>query len=182
MDKQIDRFQVARSYLAADKARETARNISIPNAQRVSVFRSISSSFDSIKDEELADLVTDEDRLNRLYGHSWIEKNIDLKYVGGWPQVGDLEKDWCQGSVVDVARQVSLNRDAGKQHVQRIYEMIPIIEEILTLFPPILVQGGEIRQEDDLLFLPFDADDGSHRCIAAVLAGRKKIHAYVGAM
>ena len=60
--------------------------------------------------------------------------------------------------------------------------MVTIIDDILDFFPPILVQGGEIRKTLDLLFLPFDVDDGSHRCIAAVLSRKKFINAYVGVM
>jgi len=178
MDKLIDHFQVTRSYLAANEAKER-----IPSANnKFKMFEDVLSLFNNIEDRELAGLVADKDRLKRLIGHSWFEKEVELKYVGGWPQIGDLEKDWCQGSVVDVARQVVIHRDSGKKQITQIYEMIPIIDEILALFPPILVQGGEIRHGGDLLFLPFDVDDGSNRCVAAVLAGKNKIKAYVGAM
>jgi hypothetical protein len=178
MDKRIDQYQVIRNYLAANEAKEEVSSVN--NVAKY--FEDILSTLNGIEDEKLAVLVTDKDRLKRLAGHSWFEKVVGLEYVGGWPQIGDLEEDWCQGSVVDVANQVTINRDSGKRHIKILYEMVPIIDEVLTSFPPILVQGGEIRRDDNLLFLPFDADDGSHRCIAAVLAGKKRVKAYVGMM
>jgi len=177
MDEQINHFQIIRNYLAANEAKDI-----FIEGNKIKSFEDILSAFNNIEDKKLTDLVADKDRLKRFFGHSWFEKEVDLKYIGGWPQVGDLEKDWCQGSVIDIASQVSINRNSGKRHIKKIYEMVPIIDEILASFPPILVQGGEIRRGNDLLFLPFDADDGSHRCIAAVLAGRDRIKAYVGIM
>lgn len=182
MDDPCDHSHIIRTYLAADKVRQLARDTSIPAEEKMEVFRKVSSSFDDIEGEELGDLVLDKARLARLMNHTWFRREIELKYIGGWPGIGDLEKEWSQGSVVDIANQVHINRNSGKRHIKRIYEIIPIIDEVLALFPPIIVQGGEIREKSNLLFLPFDADDGSHRCIAAVLSGKDRIDAYVGMM
>ena len=129
MDKLIDHFQVTRSYLAANEAK---KRISSAN-NKINMFEDVLSLFNNKEDEKLVDLVTDKDRLKRLTGHSWFEKEVELKYVGSWPQIGDLEKDWCQGSVLDVAHQIAIHRNSGKKQITQIYEMIPIIDEVLAL-------------------------------------------------
>jgi hypothetical protein len=109
-------------------------------------------------------------------------KKVELKYIGTWPGTGDLPVEWCQLSVVDAASIIQENKDKCKnlKSVKRIFSIQENIDTVLKYFYPILIPGGDIRKNSNCLFLPFDADDGSHRLIAAALSGRKSVLAYVG--
>ena len=181
MQQYVDTMQVIKSYLAANEAKEIYGK-KFSDFNKIKFFKKQFNKINKLNLEELTKLVDDKHRLKRFMGHKWFVEEVRLKYAGGWPRIGDLDKDWCQGSVVDVAKQVVINKDDQGESLKKIFEILPIIDDVLELFPPVFVQGGEIRHEHNLLCLPFDADDGSHRCIAAVLSGKRKIKAYVGLM
>lgn len=123
--------------------------------------------------------VHDKNRLNRIFEHRWFLQIVPLKYIGTWPGVGDLPTEWSAFSVLDIGKRIR-SVDKTLHSIQKIYSMIPYINEILHTLPPILVMGGEIRDINKSLLMPFDADDGSHRCIAAALNGVKEVKCYVG--
>lgn len=128
----------------------------------------------------LKSMVKDKQRLERFLGHKWFIRDVELKYVGCWPTTGDLPAEWCQLSVLDTANLVRRHKDNNFESIRRINGIAGIIEIVSKRLCPILVPGGEIRKGGELLFLPLDADDGSHRLIALALTGRKKVLAYVG--
>ena len=130
--------------------------------------------------QELSNSIKDKYRLERFLNHRWYLREVELKYIGGWPKIGDLPKKWCVGSVVDVARQIKQNADENLNSINTIKSMRRLINDILTFFPPILISGGEIRGKDNIMHLPLDSDDGSHRCIAATLEGKTTITTYIG--
>ncbi|OGC49660.1 hypothetical protein A2W32_04975 [candidate division WWE3 bacterium RBG_16_37_10] len=86
----------------------------------------------------------DKNRLSRLLEHRWFLQTVPLKYIWTWPGVGDLPKDWCTLSVIDISKRLESITET-LHSVQKIYSMIPHINEILYLLPPILVMGSEIR-------------------------------------
>lgn len=182
MNYPINILEVIRSFLAANEAKRVALLLKDKGLSPEEYFQKVLLSLKRTDEESLRKMVSDKRRLERFFSHRWFKKQVALKYIGGWPHIGDLSKEWCQGSVVDVAHQVSSHKDFNCSSIKRIEGITTIIDEVLSFFPPILVQGGEIRKERNLLYLPFDADDGSHRCVAAVLAGKKTIKAYIGVM
>ncbi|MBU0535122.1 MAG: hypothetical protein ABIJ82_03015 [Patescibacteria group bacterium] len=123
--------------------------------------------------------VHDKNRLSRIFKHRWFLQIVPLKYIGVWPGVGDLPKEWSAFSVLDISKRLE-GTNKTLHSVQKIYSMIPYINEILYLLPPILVMGSEIRDINNNQLMPFDADDGSHRCIAAALNGVEEVKCYVG--
>lgn len=180
-DHPVKSEDVMRSFLASNESKNISEIVSSKDK-----IKKINFIHDSWKDKDLdflCDKIDYAPRLKRFLGFTWFKKNVDLKNIGGWyldGAVGDLPDEWCQGSVVDIANRISQNKDFKSKSITKIYQMVPIIDSILENFPPILVNGGTIRKSDDLLFLPFDADDGSHRSIAAVLAGKEGITVFVG--
>ena len=129
-------------------------------------------------------MVKDPLRAARYANCNWYLQEIELADMGGWlgheHATGDLRREWCQGSVVDTAYEVSKHKEMELRSIKKLKAMVPIIDIILDFFPPILIAGGEIRKANDIKHLPFDVDDGSHRCIAAALSGKNAIRAYVG--
>ncbi len=123
--------------------------------------------------------VHDKNRLNRILKHRWFLQIVQLRYIGTWPGVGDLPKEWTALSATDISKRLD-STNKTLHSVQKIYSMMPYINEILDLLPPILVMGGEIRDINNDLLMPFDVDDGSHRCIAAALSGIEEVKCYVG--
>lgn len=183
MSKVVSNSEVMRNFLAANQAKEISNTWAMKQAAQPRIyFQEVLQSLSQLDENKLKSSFKDKYRLKRFLGHHWFLKRVALKYVGGWPHVGDIPRGWCQGSVVDFANQIIQHPNITSKSLERISSMVRIIDDILEFFPPVLVQGGEIRAEHNLLFLPFDVDDGSHRCIAAVLSGKKTISAYVGAM
>jgi len=173
-------YEVMRSFLAANIAKGVFQSQQYPDnlRRRLNEITALSLQWDNKTVEQM---VKDRHRLDRFLGLRWFRKEILLKYIGGWPYIGDLPRGWCQGAVTDVAHFLAEHSDFNSKSQKRIQAMVPIIDEVLRFFPPILVSGGELRHGPEFLFLPFDVDDGSHRCIAAVLAEKESITAFVGA-
>lgn len=172
-------YEVMRSFLAANIAKGVFRPQQHPDDLRRRLNEIIALSL-RWNDATVEQMVEDRRRLERFLGHRWVKKEVLLKYIGGWPHVGDIPQEWCQGAVTDVAHVITDHPDFFSKSQERIQAMVPIIDEVLRFFPPILVLGGELRRGSEFLFLPFDIDDGSHRCIAAALAGKESVAAFVG--
>lgn len=183
ISKKVVTGEVIRSFLAADQAKGIDKTWRAGRAEQQRMYFKKAVKFLSrCSENDLEKLVRDKHRLKRFLGHRWFLRRVALKHVGGCPHIGDISRKWCQGSVVDVANQITLHSNIEKESLKKISSMITIIDDILEFFPPVLVQGGEIRENLHFLSLPFDADDGSHRCVAAALSGKKFINAYVGVM
>jgi len=181
MSHPIHTSEAIKRFLASNEAKKVGlSHYKMSNSNRY--FQKVVSSYNQIEEDRLKEMVNSKERLRRFLKYRWFEKRIALKDMGGWPYIGDLPREWCKGSIVNVAHQISIHKDMKCKSIRKIENMLIIIDDILDFFPPILVQGGEIRKERGLLSLPFDVDDGSHRCIAAVLSKRRIIKAYVGVM
>lgn len=167
--------EVVRHFLVSEMAKDHTIN-------HDGEFEIALEKYKHVPQAELFSLVKDRERLQRFTEHSWTTEDVELRYIGAWPTVGDLPEAWCQLSVVDIANLIKENLDSCKdlESVQKILDIQKNIDRVLQYFYPILVSGGEIRNDTHLQFLPFDADDGSHRLIATALAGRKTVLAYVG--
>lgn len=140
------------------------------------------SEFSYLPEKIMIDRITGPVRRKNLLQQSWAIEEVALKYIGSYPKIGDLPKDWCQASVVDTAKFVRENPDCVNQYesVRRIYQIQPHLKIISKYLLPILLPGGEIRKDSKLLTLPFDSDDGNHRLVAAALSGVETTLAYVG--
>lgn len=138
--------------------------------------------FYSLSEKELARRIRDKIRQKNFLGQSWTVEEVPLKYIGGYPRIGDLPQEWCQSSIVDTAKFIRENPDCVNQYesAHRIYQIRPHLKIISKYLLPVLLPGGEIRKSDKLLSLPYDSDDGNHRLVAAVLAGKETVLAYVG--
>lgn len=135
----------------------------------------------ALSEKELFHRIKDRVRRKNILQQSWTVEEVPLKYIGGYPQIGDLPPEWCQSSIVDTAKFVNQNRGSMMHNsVRRVIQIQPHIDIILKYLFPILLPGGEIRKSDKLLSLPFDSDDGNHRLVAAALAGKETVLAYVG--
>ncbi len=180
MDNPVETAEVIKSFLAANSAK--AIESRKQKGDLAKYFEDQYASLRGISEKELLRRIKDKNRRKRIQRHRWFKRVVPLKYIGGWPRVGDLPRDWCWGSPIDIAERLKDNPGGSFRSAERVFDMVPNIKIILEYFPPILVQGGEVRKNKDLLFLPFDLDDGCHRSIAAALAHIREIRAYVGAM
>ncbi len=178
-DVEIPAIEVIRCFVASNTAKKVGYALGT-NTEFLVYFKNILNEYLDKDFAYLENFVSDKKRLKRFLEHRWFKKEVLLKYVGGWPKIGDLPKDWCEGSVVDVASRVINNQNCEYKSVEEVKKLVPVINSVLICFPPILVQGGEIRAGKELLFTPYDEDDGSHRSIAAVVAGKEFIDAFVG--
>ncbi len=138
--------------------------------------------FRSLPMNELIPLIEDKVRQKNFLEQSWALEEVPLKYIGGYPQIGDLPENWCQSSILDTAKFVKEGNKSTSlfESVRRIRQILPHIDVIQKYLHPILLPGGEIRKSDKLLSLPFDSDDGNHRLIAMALSGKETTLAYVG--
>ncbi len=182
MTERVDLNKVIKSFLAADLAKEVENQANLTNAKII--FQKTTDFFLYYENEEILKMVKDPLRLTRYTNCSWSLQEIKLTDMGVWLSqnhaTGDLQREWCKGSVVDTALEVEKHKEVELRSIKKIRSMIPLIDIILEYFPPILVSGGEIRKASDTKQLPFDVDDGSHRCIAAALSGKTEIKCYVG--
>ena len=182
MNENDEIYTVIRSFLAADIAKEIENQANSISAE--TIFKKAKDATSLYPDEDLIKMITDPLRASRYTDYIWHLQEIKLIDMGAWlghkHATGDLQKEWCRGSVVDTAREVAKHIEMELRSIKKLKSMISIINTILDYFPPILVPGGTIRTADDIKHLPFDVDDGSHRCIAAALSGKTTIKAYVG--
>jgi hypothetical protein len=182
MNKSVTFEEVISNFLAANEAKDENIISIIKNNDPNESLHTLLNKYRHLSQVKLFSLVKDKRRLQEFNQHSWVIKDVELKYVGTWPGVGDLPKEWCQLSVLDVASMIqeNSNKFSDSKSIKKIHNIQENIDLVLKYFYPILVPGGEIRKDKNLLFMPFDADDGSHRLIAAALSGRKNVLAYVG--
>ena len=148
-DRPLETHAIIKNFLAADLAKGVKYKSNLPTRK---FFSQICDKIEKKNQKKLAEMVKDKIRLERFIRHRWFLQEIPLKYIGGWPKIGDLPKEWCWGSVVDSANQVANNIETNFDSIAQIKSMITIIDEILTFFPPILVPGGDIRDESRTLF------------------------------
>lgn len=134
------------------------------------------------QEESLMALVINGDRRKNLEDHLWSLEEVELKYIGGYPKIGDLPRDWSECSIIDIAKFIQENgNNLGiSKSIRRIRSIQPHVDIISKYLYPILLPGGEIRKSDMLLPLPFDSDDGNHRLIAMALSGNKSALSYIG--
>lgn len=136
----------------------------------------------SLSENELSLQVSDKVRRRNLLEQSWTVEKVPLKYIGAYPRIGDLPREWCQSSIIDTTKFIRENENNKNKHesIRRVLHIQPHVKVIMKYLYPILLPGGEIRKSNQLLSLPFDSDDGNHRLIAAALSGMETTLAYVG--
>ncbi len=180
--KSITVKEVISSFLATNRAKSADIVSVIKSHNPDKELKALLDSYQRLSRASLFSLVSSRKRAQMFSQHSWTMENVKLKYIGTWPGTGDLPIEWCQLSVLDAAFMIRKNSSKSKnlKSVKRIHSIQENIDTILKYFPPILIPGGSIRKIENFLFLPFDADDGSHRLIAAALSNKKSIRAYVG--
>ncbi|MBU0708470.1 hypothetical protein KJ596_01815 [Patescibacteria group bacterium] len=170
---------VIRSFLSANKAKRifySKKNIS----RLAESFDKIASDTAKLPTKVLHSKISDKRRLWLYLNHNWRIKNVPLKYVGPWFRTGDLPEEWCALSVVDTAERIKTNEALRLKSIEKIINIQKNLDIVLRYYPPILIQGGEVRTSERVQSLPLDSEDGSHRCIAAALSGKQTVTAYVG--
>jgi len=171
--------EVITSFLITEKAKSIDMSKKT-NSQFIEIFTKIKQEIESLPIENKYALMPTKDRLNFYLKHNWVLKEVPLKYIGPWGSTGDIPVEWCSLSVIDVASRIKNNKEYTSKSIQEIINMTQDIDLILKQYPPILVQGGEIRAASDTQFLSLDSEDGSHRCIAAALKGLSTVRSFVG--
>lgn len=180
MNDQIEQKEVVVNYLTANELKGFDFHVDEDELER-----KIRDTLNRYQDKTIGDLLStikDNVRVKNLEGHFWTKEKVELKYIGGYPRIGDLPREWSQCSVVDIAKLIQENEydfDTLKS-IKRIRLIQPHINTISKYLHPILLAGGEIRKTGVFLSLPYDSDDGNHRLIAMALSGKTSTLAYVG--
>lgn len=180
MNDQIEQKEVVVNYLTANELKGFDFHVDEDELER-----KIRDTLNRYQDKTIGDLLStikDNVRVKNLEGHFWTKEKVELKYIGGYPRIGDLPREWSQCSVVDIAKLIQENEleMSSSKSVEKIRQIQKHINTISEYLFPILLLGGEIRKATSLLSLPFDSDDGNHRLIATALSGKTSIMAYVG--
>ncbi len=133
-------------------------------------------------------------RYDNYMNSEWELKEIDMDECGVWPKMGNLPEYFTYGNVADTAghvKELLENRDKITYKTSRVLyidELVNTSELIFKYIPPIVVEGGLIRNnklrdsknKENYKKCKYDIDDGNHRILARYLSGEKTVLAWVG--